>query len=198
MLYCENCRSLASSPICEKCGSNKVREVRDEDFCYFLQVGTYFAKSLEALFKNNDIPCASVPFGTGVVSRLAVELEYRKIYVPYKFYEQAIKLYEILIHDDTEELRFALIADSDKLKFENEKLLKKLIKKLKAEDEDQVYDFCLQNIKNADLISDRGKISDKNKKGNYIFINGDKAEILINSFTHEILTVFIKNKYKFK
>lgn len=135
-----------------------------------------------------DIPCVSVPCGNGIRSLFALKLENCKIYVPFEFLDKAVNmLAQVAEHRDAV-YRKDISDNIDKLKI-NSRLEKKLKKKLKILNEEDVIEFCRLTILRAQKFAEKGLIGSCVNGGHYVFIESENLVIIINSATYEILDV---------
>ena len=85
MFFCENCNNLSKECFCSNCGNKKVREVQDEDFCFFTDMDVFHAKMFEGFLENNKIEFVFLPIRNCYNnSAFASEAEIRRIFVKYK------------------------------------------------------------------------------------------------------------------
>lgn len=103
MKFCESCNYLIyEGEVCPTCGRKKhVREVRDEDFCFFADLSDVYFGMFEYTLKENGIDAVGVqyyPYGVhpGNVGRASG----RHVFVRYKDLETARELYNILFGTD--------------------------------------------------------------------------------------------------
>lgn len=52
MLFCEKCNRLSNNSICAICGKKGLREVREDDFCYFLTLPAFKTSIFRANLKE--------------------------------------------------------------------------------------------------------------------------------------------------
>lgn len=95
MLFCEKCNLLVDNTFCPNCRNKKLREVSDEDFCYFVDLRFTYYEMFEQILKKNDIDVVSVPYypGNMVVFSNAGRADGRKVYIRYKDFDLALKMY---------------------------------------------------------------------------------------------------------
>lgn len=186
MNYCEKCH-VAAERCCPLCGTKKLRGIQDEDFCFLTGNSAAYCDMLEDIFKENDIPYAALPYGSGLEARLALPLQNRRLYVPFASLEAAKEIIRQIENSETESLRKALLQYADELNI-SPKLEKKLRKKLKLR-EDEIFEYCVGIIESANKIVDNGRITDCSEGGHYLFCFSEKATLSINSATYEILSV---------
>lgn len=92
MNFCERCNIACEGERCPRCGSKKVREVREEDICLVAQVQRDFGDSLKENLEREGIPCILAPFGTGVRAKFALPLERYLLYVEYRHYDRVLRI----------------------------------------------------------------------------------------------------------
>ena len=93
MYYCEKCRMIMKENCCSVCGKKKLREVQDDDFCFFVALDADKTRFFEENLESHGIPSASL--GAGLDLRTRGSSTY-KIYVPYAFFDKAKELYKLL------------------------------------------------------------------------------------------------------
>lgn len=86
MFYCENCNVAMPTEQCGVCGKKKLREVRDDDFCYLATLTADHAHMLEETLKLEEIPVAALGAGLDLRTRTSANFH---LYVPYKFLTKA-------------------------------------------------------------------------------------------------------------
>ncbi|MGN0808055.1 MAG: hypothetical protein ACI4MN_06395 [Candidatus Coproplasma sp.] len=97
MLYCENCNRLTEGKICQYCGNKKLRDVTDDDFCYFTKMDTYDFEMIEYTLNDNGIDVIGVPFYPyGVSYASAGRAHGRKVYVRHKDLEKAKNIFQTI------------------------------------------------------------------------------------------------------
>ena len=186
MNYCENCRFVSEQAGCPVCGSKKLREVRDDDFCFLADSCMSPCETLVDILNENGIQYSAVPYGTG--SRLALSLSHYRLYVPYRFFERAKSILNGIENAETERLRKILLENQNKIHIDPKKE-RKIAKKLKISEEQDFYLHCVHIIESSEKIVDEGVISVCPKRGHYLFCYSDEATICINSQTYEILSL---------
>lgn len=93
MYFCEKCRMLMKDNCCTICGKKRLREVQDDDFCFFVALDTDRARLFEENLKQQDIPVASLGNGFDLRTRGSGKF---KIYIPYSFLDKATELYNLI------------------------------------------------------------------------------------------------------
>ena len=89
MKYCENCFAAFDSPRCPLCGGKKVREIEEEDYCFLTERSAAESEVLADVLRGNEIPCVTEPSGNGVRTAMALPLENRKLFVPWRCFSAA-------------------------------------------------------------------------------------------------------------
>ena len=89
MYFCEKCNLRMQNNICENCGKKKLREVQDDDFCFLVALNADKAKYFEENLKLQDIPVALLGAGLDLRYRTS---EVFKIYIPYRYLDQATEI----------------------------------------------------------------------------------------------------------
>ncbi len=97
MLFCEKCNFITEGNCCPSCGNKKLREVHDEDFCFFVNLSAYHYQMLEFTLKEKGIEVVGLPFYVGGVSLAnAGRAEARKVFIRYQDIEHATEIYNTL------------------------------------------------------------------------------------------------------
>lgn len=190
MNFCEKCRRVSEQTSCGNCGNRKLRQVREDDFCFLIEESASYCRSLADSLKQRGIPCVELPCGSGVGTRFAMPLPNRQMFVQFRFLESAKELINDMEKSKTEALRVDLLENADML-FLSQKLQKKLTKKLRAAEVCDVLAYCVELIKTAHRITDEGLITSSVVGGHYLFCFSDHATISINSKTYEIISLTI-------
>lgn len=185
MLYCEDCKRLCASERDCICGSNTLREANPQDYCFLLEANDSFAEMLEDCFINNGIECVLIPSGNGYRSALGLSLGNYIICVPYAQYHAATDIVEYFHQDTQNTIRDDLINHRD-LWNANKRSQRKLRKKLKLTDADDLFDCINDVLCNAETISDDGLIGSCEYAGHYIAVRTEKIRFWFNSATYEI------------
>ena len=189
MNYCDNCSFVCEQTSCPICGHKRLREVRDDDFCFLADSKTSSCEMLTDILEEHDIPYVTVPYGKGSV--WALPMSGYKLYVPYRFFEKARSELVELENAETERLKTFLLENQNgfNVSLRNEK---KFAKKLKLLGEQDLFSYCLNIIKSSKKIVDEGDISNCPKRGHYLFCYSDNATIAFNSKTFEILSITVE------
>ena len=161
MFYCEKCHTLSHTQDCSCCGFNQLREVKDDDFCYLTTLSEDFGKMFIEYLSNEGINCASVPYGDGVRSQFALSLGQYKLYVPYKFYNNACEILEFFNENySTNKVKEKILSNKHKWYFESDKIEKKMRKKFKLKQDDNLLEFIKEKVEQAESVSDVGMMVD--------------------------------------
>ena len=186
--YCENCNTLNEQDYCKFCGKEFLRKPERNDYCLLIETGFMFAEMFKGVLDEENIPYTDCPSGNGVRSQFALRLENVKIFVPYEFYFIAKELLNEILKNIEESQNRDFFENIDLLfiQLRNEKKIKKT---LKMPETYNLVAYCLDKIKNADRIDNKGKISGCTKGGDYIFVYKGAELIIVNSATYEIISV---------
>ena len=85
VFYCEKCHFATEEDFCPVCLSKKIREVRDEDFCFFNKMDVFYFEMFENALKEENIKVVGVPFyPLGTTKYNAGRARGRNVYVRYK------------------------------------------------------------------------------------------------------------------
>ena len=93
MYFCERCNALMQDNICANCGKKKLREVQDDDFCFFVALETDKAKYFEENLKLQNIPVALLGVGLDLRTRTSGTI---KIYIPYGYFDRGKEIYHLI------------------------------------------------------------------------------------------------------
>ena len=93
MYYCEKCHALMKDNRCSICGKKNLREVQDDDFCFFVSLDADKTRTFEENLKLQNVPVVSL--GSGLDLRTRTSERY-KIYVPYSLLDKAKEIYNLL------------------------------------------------------------------------------------------------------
>ena len=157
MFYCENCHTLNEGSVCDRCKNNKLREPNLEDFCFFVCVDDFFGEMFIQACKNEGIECIYKPVGNGVRSHMALSLGNYEIYVQYEKYNKALDIYDYFAQNySTDKLRGKILKNINLWHFENNKVEKKIRKKLKIAQDVEVMQIIKENVEKARRIEDVG------------------------------------------
>lgn len=187
MNFCETCRRVSEQASCENCGRRRLRQVREDDYCFFIEERASYCRALTDTLKQSSIPCVELPCGSGVESNYALPLANRQVFVPFGFLEAAKKVISDIQESETEALRADLLENAGML-FLSQKLQRKLTKKLRLARDSDVSAYCVELIKTAHRITDKGLITSSLVGGHYLFCFSEHATLSINSKTYEVLS----------
>ncbi len=189
MRICENCSALCEEEVCSKCGGKNIRQVQDTDFCFFLECSREFGNSFKEVLEKENIPCVLLPSGSGINTIYAVPLENYKVYVPYLNYERAINVYNYFINvPSLEEYKKTLLDNIDKWYIAEESTVKKIGKKFKIAKNADVFESIIEAVKNANRISNKGKVRfAMDKEGEGLLVEYGKISLWFNAETFEII-----------
>ena len=93
MYFCERCNALMQENRCANCGKKKLREVQDDDFCFFAVLEADKARYFEENLKLQNIPVALLGVGLDLRTRTSGSM---KIYIPYSYLERAKEVYRLI------------------------------------------------------------------------------------------------------
>ena len=101
MLFCEKCNYITDEKICPCCGRKKLRDVTDEDFCFFTKMDAYNFEMFEYTLNDNGIDVVGVPFYiVGVTYSLAGKAGGRRVYIRYKDLQKAKDIFQTIFGSD--------------------------------------------------------------------------------------------------
>ncbi len=195
MKYCENCCCATELERCPLCGTKKLRQIKEEDFCLLTENSLSFGEDLIGILKENEIHCSALPYGSGLESRFALPLSNYRIFVPFKFLEKAKTILLDIENSKTDELRDFLLENQIHFNV-SRKTENKIRKKIKLSEEQNFFTYCLEIIKSANKIVDSGMISSCPKGGHYLFCYLQNTTLALNSKTFEILSLIMAKKKK--
>lgn len=188
MKFCENCNAATNKPFCPFCGTTKLRDVADDDFCFLAETQGGDGAKLADMLEENGIPYSAMPYGSGTESRLALPLSGYRIYVPYRFLKTAESLMAERSQSGTDAIKRQLIENVDKLNV-LPATEKKIRKKMKLPADEDFFDYCIGVIDRADEITDGGLITGCKHNGHYLFCRTQSVTLAINSRTYEIIAL---------
>ena len=188
MKYCENCYFATNETRCPVCASKKLRDIQIDDFCYVVEGSTAYCENLMDIFRDNEIPYSTLSYGDGTRSYSGLRLENYRLYVPYRFLQKAKNIIVQIEYVKSEKLRKVLLDNLDKLNI-SVKLEKRIRKKLKLKDTENILDYCANIIESADRIVDRGEIPLDKNHGRYFLCYYNDKILEVNSGTLEVLSL---------
>lgn len=192
MNYCENCHVAADLPRCPVCGGKKLREVKDEDYCFLIEKPAMEGDMLADVLRGNGIECVAMPSGNGVRTAFSLWLDKRKLFVPWKSFGTAKSYLQEADNSETEKWRQYLLDNVDKL-YISPKLEKKIIKKSKGACGESVIEFCRALVASAERIEDGG-LSYELGNGHYLVCYAEAATVMVSSDKFEILSASFKKR----
>lgn len=109
-MYCEKCKLyFEGENKCPDCGSKKVREVKNDDVCFVIEINMILAGLLEEVYKQNGIPyMIKGRLGAALTLTLGSGIETTSFYVPYSCLEKAKELADDIFNSKVleEEIEF--------------------------------------------------------------------------------------------
>lgn len=100
MNYCEKCNCQVEGQYCKVCGTNNVRPIDDNDFCYFVTINAMWCEMFEDALKHNEIDAVCVPHYTYNVTPFnAGRADSRRVYLRYGNLDKAKEIYAELFGD---------------------------------------------------------------------------------------------------
>ncbi|MDD3919913.1 MAG: hypothetical protein PHO41_01860 [Eubacteriales bacterium] len=104
MEYCEKCKMLCTDGVCPGCGKKKLRQAEETDYCFLTEKGVMWAEMLMEVLQDNAVPCVKQSrVGAGLSLYTGQSWERYKVFVPYRYLEQAKGLMEELFSADAEQ-----------------------------------------------------------------------------------------------
>ena len=183
MNFCEKCNFASEQEFCPVCGSKKLREVKDDDFCFLADSKMSPCETLIDILDEKKIAYSQVPYG--MASRWAMPLTLYRLYVPYRSLEWAKNELQGIIDAKTERLRKILLENQHKFHIELKKE-KKIAKKLKLSLEQDFCSYCVNIVTTSKKIVSE---SITGGGGYYIFCYTENEVMTFNSQTFEILSL---------
>lgn len=165
----------------------RLRAAKDEDFCFLTEADTMTCGMLETCLKQENIPFAAIPCGTGVRTAFGRHLENSKIYVPFAAYRQASEITDTFSRDLTDVWRRELLDNIGKWHAMPERK-RKFAKKGSCR-KSRVCLYCAKKWYGVAADRGCGRISGCVSGGHYLFVYADTTVVIFNSVTYEILAV---------
>lgn len=190
MEFCESCNVAFEGERCPVCGTKKLRQAREDDFCFLLEDDALRCNVIMGVLESNEIPYSAMPFGNGVEARVGMPLGNYRVFVPFVHLERAKSLLRDLENENTEQLRAQLLENAKSFNIPP-KVEKKLRKKLKLPADIDFIAYCVDIVKGANKIVDEKCIG---MQWRYVFCYSDETSVTLNSKTFEILAVRKKDK----
>ena len=197
MNYCENCNIHTPESRCPRCGKRKLREIRDDDFCFLHEMEATFVENLKDKLEAEGIVCALIPSGSGLRTRVGLHLENYLVFIQYKGFEYVKSLFAQQAKLDFEKLQQEIIPHIDELFiFEND--AKKVIKQLKLPKDTDIVELANSIILSATRGKDAGLITGgeddfaygvSSPNGHYYCFANDTHEVWFNSESMRIYKV---------
>ncbi len=157
MFYCEKCHLLSDDGVCGECGKKGLGVVKDEDFCFLTQCNDFFGEMFIDALKEKGINCVALPYGDGVRTQLGLSLGEYRIFVPYKYLDESKELLEFYSEEPTtDDYRKMILENIDKWNFESRSMEKKIRKKLKVEEDEDIIELVKEKVELAESIDDMG------------------------------------------
>ena len=156
MKYCEKCNTIVTLTCCPACGNKKIREVTSDDFCFLVECSQMYGEILKDALQEENIKCALLPWGNGVRSKLGLKLENYKIYVPYEHYERAREILAFYNESESDDIKELLLANKDKWNIANTHAEKKIRKRLKIDENIDIFEYIREGVENSQDVKDRG------------------------------------------
>ena len=187
LYYCEKCCVLNEQSECVRCGKKNLRNPEKGDYCFLTEIDSMFGEMFKGILEEENILYAASPSGYGIRAAFALGPRNLRIFVGYEFFDRAKELFDenFIFSEETENGN--LRENLDKL-FVPVRGEKKIKKALKLAEDDNLIDYCVDRIKNADKIVNEGKITGCTKGGEYLFVYKNNELIIINSVTYEIIS----------
>lgn len=193
MKICLNCCFASDGERCPVCGSKNMRAVDDDDFCLLTEKEAADFKAISDAFDIEDIAYSALPYGSGVATRLGLPLENYRVFVQYRCLEKAKEIIKRIDGEVTEMLRNFLLDGVENLNILT-KTEKKIKRKAGLSDNADIFGYCIDIIRTAYKIADKGTITDCSKGGHYYFCYARGVTLAINSKTYEIISLDIEKK----
>ena len=115
MYFCEKCNLLMHDNVCENCGKKKLREVQDNDFCFYVTLPADQARCFEENLKLQNIPVALLGFGLDLRTRASSNFN---VFIPYCYFEKVTEVYNTIFgrgqqgldNEELKDMQFTLIS----------------------------------------------------------------------------------------
>ncbi len=98
-MFCENCKVVLAEKerMCPYCGNKKLREVREDDFCFFCEKEVMWGSMLAELLKQEHIRFYyKEVLGAGLAMKVGPYHERLHFFVRFSQLEQARSIYHFL------------------------------------------------------------------------------------------------------
>ena len=186
MNYCKSCNLACEDISCPRCGKRKLREIKDNDYCFVKEVFELEKMRLEAYLKENEIPLVFIPYVEGAGSFYTFRPPVHKMYVPFHLLKKTMDIMKALEEESNAALKAQMIEDAPKINIDV-KYAKKLAKKLKLPSDMDILNYCREIILNADRVADRSGEMGFGEQAIYVYANN--VCLIVSTFNYEILTV---------
>ena len=197
--YCENCNIQTTEKRCPRCGKRHLREVRDDDFCFFHEMEATSAENLKNKLEAEGIGCALIPTGSGLRTKFGMHLENHLVFIQYKglsyvkdlFAQEAKRKMEAIQQESLAKIDNLFVFDTD---------AKKIIKQLKLPKDTDLVELAKSIIQSATSGADAGPIgfdeddlAYNNGKAledcHYYHLANDQYEVWFNSASMRIYKI---------
>ncbi len=97
LLFCEKCNFATPENRCPLCGNKKLRDVKNEDLCFFVNINEFSYKMFESALQEQNIEVVGVPcYSREATYATAGRANARQVYIRYKDIEKAMEIYEAI------------------------------------------------------------------------------------------------------
>ncbi len=95
--YCESCNTLTDERVCLRCGKKRTRPVREEDFCFYVNLRADNVRLFEAELKKEARPLVALPeYAGGATSYETGNKAYFRIFLRYGDFQKATEIFRKL------------------------------------------------------------------------------------------------------
>jgi hypothetical protein len=186
--YCKNCLKLHDVDYCPTCGDKNLPIACDTDYCFLIEIDSLWCGVLTGTLDEEGIAYSVIPTSKEALTVYLRMLEKYSIYVQYQHLERAEEITRNLFFKRDEKVRQALLDNLSRLNI-SEKVERKLRRKLKLTQLDNVLEYCVDLVKTADSITRNGFIMASPEAAEFLFAKKGNLTVSINSETFEILAV---------
>jgi hypothetical protein len=186
--YCKNCLKLLEYNACPTCGDKNLPVVTDTDYCFLIEIDSLWCGVLTGALDEEGIVYSIIPTSKAALTIYLKMLEKYSIYVQYQHLERAEEITKNMFFQRDEKVRQALLDNVSRLNI-SEKVERKLRRKLKLTQLDNVLEYCVELVKTADRITRNGIIWNSPEAAEFLFAQKGNLTLSINSETFEILAV---------
>lgn len=191
MKYCENCSVVTGGVRCPQCGGKKLREVKDDDYCFLIELPALNGDMLADILRGNGIECVTMPSGSGLNTAMALPLENRKLFVCWKDWNAAAGLLREEVAEVTEQWRQFFEENIGRL-YVSPKLAKKIVRKAKLGRGGDALEFCRKIIAEAERMEGAEVI--RFSREQCVFCYGKGVVVTVNADTCEIVSVLFTRR----